>query len=147
MHSEKVTDNFNHPHNVEDILDADGIGEVGDPGCGDIMRIYIKVVNDVIVDIKSNAFGRCAAAAASSMAPELVKGKTIGQALQLTNKAVADALDSLPPAKMNCFVLVEEGIRAAIVDYYERNGVDFSGMDDCSPGCGDCFGCCGHCGG
>ncbi len=120
MYSEKVMDHFMNPRNVGEIENPDGVGEVGNAKCGDIMRISLKVENDVIVDVKFKTFGCGAAIATSSMATELVKGKTIDEALTITNKAVADALDGLPPVKMHCSVLAEEAIRKAIEDYKEK---------------------------
>jgi nitrogen fixation NifU-like protein len=124
MYSEKVMEHFNNPHNVGELKDANGIGQVGNPVCGDIMKIYLKIENDVIVDASFKTFGCGAAVATSSMATELVKGKPVKEALQLTNKAVAEALDGLPPQKMHCSVLAEEGIKAAIEDYYRKQGID-----------------------
>jgi len=123
MYSEKVMDHFMNPRNVGELEDADGIGEVGNPRCGDIMKIYLKIENDVITDVKFKTFGCGAAVATSSMATELVKGKTIDEALKLTNQAVADALDGLPPAKMHCSNLAEEALRAAIYDYKKKKGL------------------------
>lgn len=123
-YSAKVMDHFANPRNVGEISDASAIGEVGNATCGDIMRIYLKIENDVIVDIKFKTFGCGAAIATSSMATELIKGKTIDDALTLTNKAVIEALDGLPPAKVHCSVLAEEAVKAAINDYYQRNGID-----------------------
>lgn len=120
MYSEKVMDHFMNPRNVGEIENPDGVGEVGNAKCGDIMRISLKVENDVIVDVKFKTFGCGAAIATSSMATELVKGKTIDEALTITNKAVADALDGLPPVKMHCSVLAEEAIRKAIEAYKEK---------------------------
>ena len=123
-YSEKVMDHFSNPRNVGEIVDADGVGEVGNPKCGDIMKMYIKVDGDVITDVKFKTFGCGAAIATSSMATELVKGKTIQEALQLTNKAVMEALDGLPPVKVDCSVLAEQAIKSAISDYYTRKGID-----------------------
>ena len=123
LYSEKVMDHFRNPRNVGEIPDADGIGEVGNARCGDIMKIYLKIENDIIVDVKFNTFGCGSAIASSSMATELIKGKPLSQALELTNKAVAEALDGLPAHKMHCSVLAEEAIRAAIKDYYDRHGI------------------------
>ncbi|BCI60891.1 Fe-S cluster assembly scaffold protein NifU [Solibaculum mannosilyticum] len=123
-YSEKVMDHFSNPRNVGEIVDADGVGEVGNPKCGDIMKMYIKVDGDVITDVKFKTFGCGAAIATSSMATELVKGKTIQEALQLTNKAVMEALDGLPPVKVHCSVLAEQAIKSAISDYYTRKGID-----------------------
>jgi len=119
-YSEVVMDHFQHPRNVGKMDDADGIGEVGNARCGDIMKIYIKVKDDIITDVKFNTFGCGSAIAASSMATEMIKGKPISQALELTNKAVVEALDGLPPAKIHCSVLAEEAIKAAIDDYYAK---------------------------
>ena len=138
MYSDKVMDHFSNPRNVGEMADATAVGTVGNPKCGDIMKIYLKIENDVIVDVSFKTFGCGAAVATSSMATEMVKGKTIEDALKLTNKAVAEALDGLPPAKMHCSVLAEEAIKAAIVDYYEKNGMDTSSITGCS-------GCCSHC--
>lgn len=120
MYSEKVMEHFNNPRNVGVLEDANGIGQVGNKICGDIMKIYLKIENDVVVDAKFKTFGCGAAVATSSMATELVKGKTVREALELSNKAVAEALDGLPPEKMHCSVLAEQGIKAAIEDYYDR---------------------------
>ena len=119
-YSEKVMDHFQHPRNVGKMDDADGVGEVGNAKCGDIMKMYIKVKDDIITDIKFNTFGCGSAIAASSMATEMIKGKPISQALELTNKAVVEALDGLPPAKIHCSVLAEEAVKAAIDDYYKK---------------------------
>lgn len=123
-YSEKVMEHFANPHNVGEIKDADGVGEVGNPKCGDIMRMYIKVENDTIVDVKFMTFGCGAAIATSSMATDLVKGKRIEDALKLTNKAVMEALDGLPAVKVHCSVLAEQAIKAAVSDYYRRQGID-----------------------
>ena len=125
LYSEKVMDHFKNPRNVGKLDDADGIGEVGNARCGDIMKIYIKVENDVITDVKFNTFGCGSAIASSSMATEMIKGKPISQALELTNKAVAEALDGLPTHKLHCSVLAEEAIRSAIKDYYDTNGIEY----------------------
>lgn len=117
LYSEKVMDHFMNPRNVGTIDDADGVGEVGNAKCGDIMKIYIKVENDIISDVKFNTFGCGSAIASSSMATEMIKGKSVDEALELTNKAVAEALDGLPANKMHCSVLAEEAIKAAIEDY------------------------------
>ena len=129
MYSEKVMDHFTNPRNVGEIADADGIGNVGNPKCGDIMKIYLKIENDVIVDAKFKTFGCGAAVATSSMATELVKGKTIYEALQVTNKAVMEALDGLPPVKVHCSLLAEEAIHAALWDYAEKNGIKIEGLE------------------
>ena len=117
LYSEKVMDHFRNPRNVGVIENADGIGEVGNPVCGDIMKIYLKIENDIIVDVKFETFGCGSAIASSSMATELIKGKAISEALNLTNKAVAEALDGLPAHKLHCSVLAEEAIKAALKDY------------------------------
>ena len=125
LYSDKVMDHFQHPRNVGKIDDADGIGEVGNAKCGDIMRMYIKVKDDVITDCKFNTFGCGSAIATSSMATELIKGKPISEALELSNKAVVEALDGLPAHKIHCSVLAEEAVRAAVKDYYDKNGIAF----------------------
>ena len=116
-YSEKVMDHFMNPRNVGKLEDANGVGEVGNAKCGDIMKVYIKVEDGILTDVKFNTFGCASAIATSSMATEMIKGKSIEEALQLTNKAVAEALDGLPPVKMHCSVLAEEAIKAAIEDY------------------------------
>ncbi|MBP3644981.1 MAG: Fe-S cluster assembly scaffold protein NifU [Clostridia bacterium] len=121
MYSEKVMDHFENPRNMGEIPDASGSGTVGNAKCGDIMKMDIKVENGIIVDVKFKTFGCGAAIATSSMATEMVKGKTLDEALALTNKAVAEALDGLPPVKMHCSVLAEEAIHAAIQDYKEKH--------------------------
>ena len=121
LYSEKVMDHFMNPRNVGKIDDADGVGEVGNAKCGDIMKIYIKVDNNIITDVKFNTFGCGSAIASSSMATEMIKGKSLDDALELTNKAVAEALDGLPVHKMHCSVLAEEAIKAAIDDYKEKH--------------------------
>ncbi len=123
MYSPRVLEHFKNPRNYGRIEDADGIGKVGNPICGDVMYIYIKVKDNRIVDIKFETFGCVAAIATSSMVTELVKGKTIEEALKITNKTVADALDGLPPIKMHCSLLAEQGIKAAIEDYLKKKGV------------------------
>ncbi|MBR3905272.1 MAG: Fe-S cluster assembly scaffold protein NifU [Clostridia bacterium] len=121
MYSEKVMDHFSNPRNVGEIENADGVGLVGNAKCGDIMKMYLKVEDGVIVDVKFKTFGCGAAIATSSMATEMVKGKTLKEALQLTNKAVAEALDGLPPVKMHCSLLAEEAIHAAVEDYMKNH--------------------------
>jgi nitrogen fixation NifU-like protein len=123
-YSEKVMDHFANPKNVGELPDANGIGEVGNSRCGDIMKMYIKVENNIIVDVSFKTFGCGAAIATSSMATELIKGKSIDDALKLTNKAVMEALDGLPPVKVHCSVLAEQAIKAALSDYYRRQGID-----------------------
>ncbi len=124
MYSDKVWDHFSNPRNVGEIEDADGIGEVGNATCGDIMKIYLKIDKDIITDVKFKTFGCGAAIATSSMATEMIKGKPISEALKLTNKAVVEALDGLPPVKVHCSVLAEQAIKHALADYYRRNGID-----------------------
>ena len=122
LYSEKVMDHFQNPRNVGKMEDADGIGEVGNAKCGDIMKMYIKVEDDIITDVKFNTFGCGSAIASSSKATEMIKGKTVAEALELTNKAVVQALDGLPAQKVHCSVLAEEAIKAAIEDYYSKHG-------------------------
>ncbi len=124
LYSEKVMDHFSHPRNVGEIADADGVGTVGNAKCGDIMQMFIKVEDNIIVDVKFKTFGCGAAIATSSMATELVKGKSIDEALALTNSAVVEALEGLPPVKVHCSVLAEEAIKAAVADYYKKNGIE-----------------------
>ncbi len=121
-YSEKVMEHFRSPHNVGEIKDASGIGKVGNPVCGDIMNLYIKVENDIIVDAKFKTFGCGAAIATSSMVTDLVRGKTVKEALEVSNHAVAEALGGLPPIKMHCSVLAEEALKSAIDDYIKRSG-------------------------
>lgn len=125
LYSDKVMDHFTNPRNVGIIEDADGVGEVGNARCGDIMKIYLKINNGIIEDVKFKTFGCGSAIASSSMATEMIKGKPLSQALELTNKAVAEALDGLPAHKMHCSVLAEEAIRSAIKDYYDKNGIEY----------------------
>ena len=124
LYSDKVMDHFANPRNVGEIEDADGIGEVGNAKCGDIMKMYIKVDGGVISDVKFKTFGCGAAVATSSMATEMIKGKTIDEALKLTNKAVVEALEGLPPQKLHCSVLAEQAMKSAISDYYKGQGID-----------------------
>ena len=136
LYSDKVMDHFRNPRNVGVIENADGVGEVGNAKCGDIMKIYLKIDNDVITDVKFETFGCGSAIASSSMATELIKGKPVSEALTLTNKAVAEALDGLPAYKMHCSVLAEEAIKKALLDYYEKNGIEydkelFKNVDSC----------------
>ena len=138
LYSEKVMDHFRNPRNVGVIENADGVGEVGNPVCGDIMKIYLKIRDDTIADVKFETFGCGSAIASSSMATELIKGKPISDALQLTNKAVTEALGGLPAHKLHCSVLAEEANKAALQDYYEKNGIEYDHSQ--FP---DCEGCCG----
>ena len=124
LYSEKVLDHFSNPRYVGEIENADGVGEVGNAKCGDIMKMYIKVDDGIISDVKFKTFGCGAAVATSSMATELIKGKSIDDALKLTNKAVVEALDGLPAVKLHCSVLAEQAIKSALADYYTRQGVD-----------------------
>ena len=142
LYSEKVMDHFRNPRNVGVIEDADGVGEVGNAKCGDIMKIYLKIDGEVITDAKFETFGCGSAIASSSMATELIKGKPVSEALQLTNKAVVEALDGLPAHKVHCSVLAEEAIKLALKDYYERNGIPFS--EAAFPDCESCGHCCGQ---
>lgn len=138
MYSEKVMDHFTNPRNVGEVENADGVGQVGNAKCGDIMKISLKIENDVIVDAKFKTFGCGAAVATSSMATEMIIGKTLEEALEVTNRAVVEALEGLPPAKIHCSVLAEEAIKAAIQDYYAKTNREIPG--------GGCAGCCGSCG-
>lgn len=140
LYSEKVMDHFRNPRNVGVIENADGVGEVGNAKCGDIMKIYLKIDNDIITDVKFETFGCGSAIASSSMATELIKGKPVSDALKLTNKAVAEALDGLPAHKMHCSVLAEEAIKSALKDYYEKNGIEYDKKELCSNDC-----CCHTC--
>ena len=139
-YSAKVMEHFSNPHNVGEIKDADGVGEVGNPKCGDIMKIYLKIENDVITDIKFETFGCGSAIASSSIATEMVKGRTVEQALQLTNKEVVDALGGLPAYKLHCSVLAEQAIQAAVKDYFDRHGISYDAEKFKDCGGGDC--CC-----
>lgn len=141
LYSEKVMENFANPQNVGELEDANGIGEVGNAKCGDIMKMYLKIENGVIVDVKFKTFGCGAAIATSSIATQMIKGATIEEALKLTNKAVVEALDGLPPVKIHCSVLAEQAIKAAISDYYTRQGIDptpFVGKISCDCEEGHC---------
>lgn len=143
LYSEKVMDHFRNPRNVGVIENADGVGEVGNPVCGDIMKIYLKIENDVIEDVKFETFGCGSAIASSSMATELIKGKPLSEALKLTNKAVTEALDGLPAHKIHCSVLAEEAIKKAVKDYYDKNGIEYD--KGLFPDCEGCAHCCdGH---
>ncbi|MDD4031607.1 MAG: Fe-S cluster assembly scaffold protein NifU, partial [Bacteroidales bacterium] len=135
-------DHFTHPRNVGVIEDADGVGEVGNAVCGDIMKMYLKIKDGIVSDVKFETFGCGSAIASSSMATEMIKGKPLTEVLTVTNKAVAEALDGLPAHKLHCSVLAEEAIKAAIKDYYDRNGIEYdrSKFPDCESCeyCGDC---------
>ena len=136
LYSDIVMDHFRNPRNVGTIENADGVGEVGNAKCGDIMKIYLKIENDTIVDAKFETFGCGSAIASSSMATELIKGKPVSDALSLTNKAVVEALDGLPAAKVHCSVLAEEAIKSALRDYYEKNGIAYDAKQ--FPDCESC---------
>ena len=140
LYSEKVMDHFRNPRNLGKMDDADGIGEVGNAKCGDIMKMYIKVKDGIIEDVKFNTFGCGSAIASSSMATEMIKGKSIDDALELSNKAVVEALDGLPTHKIHCSVLAEEAVKAAVKDCYDKNGIEYDkekfAPDDC-PTCGE----------
>ncbi len=125
VYSETVMDHFRNPRNVGEIADADGVGEVGNAKCGDIMKIYLKIEDGIIKDAKFNTFGCGSAIASSSMATEMIKGKPVEEALELTNKAVVEALDGLPVQKIHCSVLAEEAVKAALKDYYDKNGIAY----------------------
>lgn len=142
LYSEKVMDHFRNPRNVGTIENADGVGEVGNPTCGDIMKIYLKIDDNVITDVKFETFGCGSAIASSSMATELIKGKPLDEALELTNKAVAEALDGLPAHKMHCSVLAEEAIKSAVKDYYDKNGIEYD--ESLFPAEHDCESCMVH---
>ncbi len=138
MYSEKVMDHFANPRNVGMIENADAVGEVGNAKCGDIMKMYLKIKDNVIEDIKFQTFGCGAAIATSSMATEMIKGKTIEEALSLTNKAVIEALDGLPPAKIHCSVLAEEAVKSAIANYYDKKGIKHNLTTECDGCCSSC---------
>ena len=138
LYSEKVMDHFRNPRNVGEIADADGVGEVGNAKCGDIMKMYLKIEDGVIVDVKFETFGCGSAIATSSMATELIKGKRVDEALKLTNQAVVEALDGLPAHKIHCSVLAEEAVRAAIKDYYDKNGIEYDPEQFCDGDCACC---------
>ncbi|MDO4800052.1 MAG: Fe-S cluster assembly scaffold protein NifU [Bacillota bacterium] len=133
LYTEKVMDHFMNPRNVGEIEDADGVGEVGNVKCGDIMRIYIKVTDERIADIKFKTFGCGSAIAASSIATEMILGKTVEEALDVTNKQVVDALGGLPPVKVHCSVLAEQALKAAIYDYAQKNGKHYAGLEGFDP--------------
>lgn len=133
MYSEKVMEHFTNPKNVGEIENADGIGQVGNAKCGDIMKIYLKIDDDIITDVKFKTFGCGSAIASSSMATEMIKGKTVQDALELTNKAVVEALDGLPPVKIHCSVLAEEAVKSALVDYAKKNNIIIPGLENFEP--------------
>ena len=139
-YSEKVMEHFAHPHNVGTMDDANGVGEVGNAKCGDIMRMYLKINDDEIIeDVKFQTFGCASAIATSSIATDMIKGKPLSEALKLTNQAVVESLDGLPAVKIHCSVLAEQAVKAAIADYYKRKGVPYEHpRDSCEEGC------CGH---
>ena len=141
LYSETVMDHFRNPRNVGRMEDADGVGEVGNAKCGDIMTIYLKIKDEIIEDVKFETFGCGSAIASSSMATELIKGKSVADAMALTNKAVAEALDGLPAHKLHCSVLAEEAIKSALLDYYKKNNIPydpalFPDCEYCDHGCG-----------
>ena len=139
LYTETVMDHFTHPRNVGEIPDADGVGEVGNAKCGDIMKMYLKIKDDRIEDVKFETFGCGSAIASSSMATELIKGKTIEEALAVTNKQVVDALGGLPAYKLHCSVLAEEAVRAAVKDYYDRNNIPYGDeLKECDGHCESC---------
>ena len=128
-YSEKVMEHFTNPHNVGKLDDADGVGEVGNAKCGDIMKMYLKIENDIITDVKFNTYGCASAIATSSIATDMIKGQPLSEALKLTNKAVVEALDGLPAVKIHCSVLAEQAIKAAVKDYYDKNGIEYNPDD------------------
>ena len=138
LYSEKVMDHFRNPRNVGEIENADGVGQVGNAKCGDIMRITLKIDDDVITDAKFTTFGCGSAIATSSMATEMIKGKPVEEALELSNKAVVEALDGLPAHKLHCSVLAEEAVKAAVKDYYDKNGIAYDPKRFCSADCANC---------
>ena len=140
LYSEKVMDHFKNPRNVGEIENADGVGEVGNAKCGDIMKIFLKIKNDRIEDVKFHTFGCGSAIASSSMATEMIKGRPVSEALELSNKAVVEALDGLPAHKLHCSVLAEEAVKAALYDYYTRNNLPVP--EEVKSACGfDCESC------
>lgn len=140
LYSEKVMDHFLHPRNVGTIENTDGVGEVGNAKCGDIMKIYLKIEDGIILDVKFNTFGCGSAIASSSMATEMIKGKKIEEALSLSNKAVVEALDGLPKQKIHCSVLAEQAVKAAVKDYYDKNNISYPEKMFCNCDC-----CSEHC--
>ncbi len=142
LYSEKVMDHFQNPRNLGEIEDADGIGEVGNATCGDIMKIYLKIEDDIVKDVKFKTFGCGSAIASSSMATEMIKGKPVSEALALSNKAVVEALDGLPPQKLHCSVLAEEAVKSALIDYYTKNNMPIP--EECKMACNHDCESCGH---
>ena len=140
LYSDIVMNHFMHPRNVGEIENPDGVGQVGNAKCGDIMKMYLKIKNNIIEDVKFETFGCGSAIASSSMATELIKGKTIEDALAVTNKQVVDALGGLPAHKLHCSVLAEEAIKAAVKDYYDKNGIEYDHSK--FPDCEHCEGGC-----
>ena len=138
-YSEKVMEHFTNPHNVGKLDDADGVGEVGNAKCGDIMKMYLKIENDIITDVKFNTYGCASAIATSSIATDMIKGQPLSEALKLTNKAVVEALDGLPAVKIHCSVLAEQAIKAAVKDYYDKNGIEYDKSE--FPDCENCAHC------
>ena len=138
-YSDKVMEHFATPHNVGVLEDANGVGEVGNAKCGDIMKMYLKIVDDIIVDVKFQTFGCASAIATSSIATDMIKGKPISEALKLSNQAVVEALDGLPAVKVHCSVLAEQAVKAALTDYYKRQGIENE-----LTRCANCEGCCDH---
>ena len=141
MYTDKVMDHFSNPRNVGVLEDANAVGQVGNLKCGDIMKMYLKIEDGIIADVRFQTFGCGAAVATSSMATELIKGKSVEEALKLTNSAVVEALEGLPPQKIHCSVLAEEAVKSAIADYYRRQGIDPTPIVGCT---GDCEACHGH---
>ncbi len=145
MYTKEVMDHFENPRNVGEIADANGIGEVGNAKCGDIMRIYLKIENGIIADVKFKTYGCASAIATSSIATEMIKGQPIEKAIELSNKAVVEALGGLPAHKIHCSVLAEQAVKAALSDYYTRMGVDpVPIIGECAAGCDHCESCSGH---
>ena len=140
LYSEKVMDHFRHPRNVGILEHPDGVGEVGNAKCGDIMKIYLKIDQDTVSDVKFETFGCGSAIATSSMATDMIKGRPIRDALTLSNQAVVEALDGLPARKIHCSVLAEEAVKAAVKDYYDKNGIAYEPSEFCSGNCVDCHG-------
>ena len=139
LYTDTVMDHFRNPRNVGSMENPDGVGEVGNAKCGDIMKMYLKIDNNVITDVKFETFGCASAIASSSIATEMIKGKTVDEALALTNREVVDRLGGLPAYKLHCSVLAEEAVKSAVKDYYDRNGIPYDHSK--FPECGDCEGC------